>query len=407
MRRRSRRREHESFAQPVIIVPPAPALAIPSFNVAAKGDGRFNHSVFQVPGLISVPCDNEAHHVTVVELKELETKLLWYAVPKMDTRVHLNAKIKNTSEYVLLSGEASVYVDGTFISRSCVPSAGPDESFDCSLGLDSSIKITYHPLSSKVSQRTLFTGFTGLNSISTFGTTKTTATRYTQRVTVLNTKRVRIDALKLLDRLPVSEDERIAVKILKPAELNTSNNHNKPGQTQLTETAGGLDYQNVEDTSSVTSLKNGKKKRFSTSKILPSFGSSSAVPKSVEAMEGEPKKTFEYDGSASVPSTPASAPASTQNSGPDPKLQIVAQWDGTDADKEGPIHEDGHFDQAGGTGVSSAGRQGGEKERSAGLESDGKMNWLLHDIPPQGTVNLVLEWEVSAASNIRVYEREV
>ena len=34
------------------------------------------------------------------------------------------------------------------------------------------------------------------------------------------------------------------------------------------------------------------------------------------------------------------------------------------------------------------------------------MNWLLYDIPPQGTVNLVLEWEVSAASSIKVFEWE-
>ena len=42
--------------------------------------------------------------------------------------------IKNASDYTLLAGQASVYVDGSFISRSDVPAVSPQESFDCPLG---------------------------------------------------------------------------------------------------------------------------------------------------------------------------------------------------------------------------------------------------------------------------------
>ncbi|KAE9386570.1 hypothetical protein BT96DRAFT_789377, partial [Gymnopus androsaceus JB14] len=160
-----------------------------------------------VPGLISVPCNGMTHDVTIVELnEELDTKLLWFSVPKLDTRVHLKAKIKNASEYALIPGKASVYINGTFIARTDVP-AGPDESFDCNLGLDSSITIIYHPLSSKIMHCTPFTGFTGINTTSTF---------YSQRITVHNTKRVSIGALKLLDRVLVSEDKKIIVNVVKP-----------------------------------------------------------------------------------------------------------------------------------------------------------------------------------------------
>ncbi|KAJ4000504.1 hypothetical protein F5050DRAFT_1685305 [Lentinula boryana] len=306
-----RSRRSRSPSPPRIIAPAPKVLNTLGLTVSSKGDGRFNHSVFQVPGLISVPCDGMVHNVTIVELREvLETKLLWFAVPKIDSRVHLNAKIKNTSEYALIPGKASVYVDGTFIARTDVPASGPDETFDCSLGLDSSIKITYHPLSTKITHRTPFTGFTGINSLSTFGTTKTTAALYSQRVTVVNTKRVTIDALKLVDRVPVSEDERIKVKILKPAEL----------------------VQN----------------RLGT-------GGEKTVPSAVRTSQ---------------------APVTTR---PTPEARIVAQWDG---------------------GVDT------NDVTDSGLGNDGKMNWLLYDIAPQGTVTLVLEWEVSAASNLEVVEWE-
>ncbi len=58
----------------------------------------------------------------------------WVVVPKLDKRVHLKAKVKNASEYTLLPGEGSIYVDGSFISKSIIPSVGPQGSFDCSLG---------------------------------------------------------------------------------------------------------------------------------------------------------------------------------------------------------------------------------------------------------------------------------
>jgi hypothetical protein len=39
--------------------------------------------------------------------------------------------VKNALDYTLLADEASVYVDGSFISHSAV---SPQESFDCPLG---------------------------------------------------------------------------------------------------------------------------------------------------------------------------------------------------------------------------------------------------------------------------------
>jgi hypothetical protein len=112
-------------------------------------------ATFQVPGMISIPSDGDAHNVTITELK-LSASMSWVCIPKMDTKVHLKvncprrclqcfllvltgicfvqANIKNASEYTLLRGTGSVYVDGSFISRSAVPAVSPGESFDCPLG---------------------------------------------------------------------------------------------------------------------------------------------------------------------------------------------------------------------------------------------------------------------------------
>ena len=40
----------------------------------------------------------------------------------------------NTSEYTLLTGQASVFVDGSFIAKANMPAVNPQEKFDYSLG---------------------------------------------------------------------------------------------------------------------------------------------------------------------------------------------------------------------------------------------------------------------------------
>lgn len=64
---------------------PAPVMAAPAVAVTSKGNVS---ATFQVPGLISIPSDNGAHNVTIVELK-LNATMSWLAVPKESSQVHL------------------------------------------------------------------------------------------------------------------------------------------------------------------------------------------------------------------------------------------------------------------------------------------------------------------------------
>ncbi|KAF5369113.1 hypothetical protein D9615_010435 [Tricholomella constricta] len=168
-------------------------------QVSSKGNVS---ATFEVPGLITIPSDNAAHNVTIAELK-LGATMSWVCVPKKDTKTHLSAKIKNASQYTLLRGTGSVYVDGSFISRSEVPPVSPDESFDCPLGLDPSIRVTYPPRTKKLSQSGFYT--------------KTATHVFTQHVTVFNTKPTPAEGVRIVEQVPVSEDAQIHVTLVSPA----------------------------------------------------------------------------------------------------------------------------------------------------------------------------------------------
>ncbi|KAJ7480596.1 hypothetical protein FB451DRAFT_1556197 [Mycena latifolia] len=176
-----------------------PQLSVRGASVTSRGNVS---ATFRVPGVVSIPSDGAAHNFTIVQLR-LQAAMSWVSVPKLDTKAHINARITNASEYTLLAGTASVYVDGSFISRSHVPPVSPKESFDCPLGVDPSIRITYHPVIKKLSRSGFYT--------------KTATHVFSQRITVFNTKSIAAERVKIVDQIPTSQNAQIEVKLVNPA----------------------------------------------------------------------------------------------------------------------------------------------------------------------------------------------
>ncbi|KAK7031176.1 hypothetical protein VNI00_013592 [Paramarasmius palmivorus] len=161
-------------------------------------------ATFKLTEKVSIPSGDGVHTIIITELKS-DAKLTWFCAPggdNGDSRVHLKAQIRNGSEYTLLPSGVNVYADGSLVSKSTIPTVNPLETFECPLYLDPSIRVTCHPPVKNVST----TGFYN----------KSRSHSTTTRITVHNSKSIPVHNLRVLDRIPISDDARVAVKLTNP-----------------------------------------------------------------------------------------------------------------------------------------------------------------------------------------------
>jgi uncharacterized protein (TIGR02231 family) len=112
-----------------------------------------------------------------------------------------------------------------------IQNVSPSESFDCSLGVDPQVKVTYH----LVTKKTRFQG--GLLSASTVTTSSL------QKITTKNVRNALIHRLLVQEQIPVSSDQRLKVALVEPADLDfagrntinasTSSNSEKPKELRI------------------------------------------------------------------------------------------------------------------------------------------------------------------------------
>ncbi|KJA13832.1 hypothetical protein HYPSUDRAFT_97657, partial [Hypholoma sublateritium FD-334 SS-4] len=106
------------------------------------------------------------------------------------------AKIINESQDAFIPGPENLYVDGNFVATISVPAVSPQETSSCPLG--TAIHVPY------------------LTTVYTAWTLRSAPRSYTQGIDIANTKSPPIANLKVVDIIPVSQDERIEIKLLAP-----------------------------------------------------------------------------------------------------------------------------------------------------------------------------------------------
>ena len=184
-----------------ITQPRAPPMRPVEVRKSQVQAGMFTQT-FNVLRPASIPSDSTEHKVSVSVI-DLASSFENVCLPEQNSNVYLVAKATNTSEYPLLSGPCSVFMDNNFISKSTLKSVSPGEEVSCSLGVDPLVRVSLKAGDSYQSRQA---GWISKGTVSE---------EYNNVTSVKNTKKQPI-SVKVVESVPVSEDERVRVHLLEP-----------------------------------------------------------------------------------------------------------------------------------------------------------------------------------------------
>jgi uncharacterized protein (TIGR02231 family) len=156
--------------------------------------------VYKITKPATVKSDG-AEYKLPVSAQVLKSAFSYSAYPRLSPFAYLGSKVTNAKELQLLGGRVNVFLDGDFVGVSQIKNVAPQEEFDLYLGVDENVKVKRELLEKKVDE-TLIANIAA--------TTKRTIYRY--KVTLENYKPKNIKA-KLFEAIPISQDDRIKVKM--------------------------------------------------------------------------------------------------------------------------------------------------------------------------------------------------
>lgn len=151
---------------------------------------------YQLPGRLTLPSRSDQQLVSIASITA-KADFTLVATPLLTDYVYLQADLLNASDTVLLPGPASMFRNGEFVGRSQLPQVTIGETFTAGFGIDSQVRVVRELEDKK-------TRIQGGNRIDT----------YDYRITVSNYRNTPVE-LRLLDRLPHTEDTSIKIEIEK------------------------------------------------------------------------------------------------------------------------------------------------------------------------------------------------
>ena len=197
--------------------------AAPAIEEAEVDDASSTSVSFVIPQATTVPRDGDPQRLTLAQVP-LQATVTHIAVPSLVPSAFAQAKIKNTSTFVLVAGPVSIFVDNQLVTSSTIGRVGPTEEFTLSLGRDEGISVTQKLLHKK-----------RVDESAGFFSGKTNIMMHSFMTTIKNNKKVPV-TIVVQERIPVSNDSTLVVELVAPPPAKLT----KP-QTEKMEQEGFVD----------------------------------------------------------------------------------------------------------------------------------------------------------------------
>ena len=156
--------------------------------------------MYTLPSKIVVKSDKSEHKFPISS-QILSAVFEYSSYPRVSPFAYLGSRVTNSKGLQLIGGRVNIFLEGDFVGFSSIGNIAPSEEFDLYLGIDENVKVKRECLEKKVDE-TLIAGIPS----------RTKRTIYKYKLTVENYKSKNIK-VKLFDAIPISEDDRIKIKI--------------------------------------------------------------------------------------------------------------------------------------------------------------------------------------------------
>jgi uncharacterized protein (TIGR02231 family) len=170
-------------------------------------------AAFQAARRETVDGSGQARKVSLARFP-LKAEVVRTAAPRVEAAAFLTAKAVNETGFPLLAGVAGVYVGDEFAGRAAIPATPPGGELELAFGADDRVEIDRKVLERRRESAGLIS--------------KDDVYRYRVRISVKNRYASQV-AVKLLDLVPVSRDEKIRVELLEGTTAPTREDPERPG----------------------------------------------------------------------------------------------------------------------------------------------------------------------------------
>jgi len=175
--------------------------------------------VYKIEKPSDIPSEEETPKKLTIGKFELPVDIRYLTIPKIVPEVYTKAKITNSSEFMFLPGDVSLFSDAEFIGTSTIGNVAPTEKFDFSLGITKAIKVKR--------------GLTKRDVVSSGVMHKEKRIKYAYRIKIENNKKNDVK-VTVKDQLPVSTHEKIKVDGVGYSEGNDPTKKNDMGILEWT-----------------------------------------------------------------------------------------------------------------------------------------------------------------------------
>lgn len=186
----------DGAAAPGEAPPPIPEMEMATAGVRSGATAE----LYQISGASTIISDNQVHKVGIMS-GSLPLHFRYSSVPKLSARAYLKAKAVNATSYTLLAGEASVFLDQSFVATTRLGRIARDESFWTFLGPDDDIQVEYKLVNKTAGDK----GFIS----------KKNTLAFESLATVSNRKKTE-EEIVVWDQIPLPGHEDIKVTLVKP-----------------------------------------------------------------------------------------------------------------------------------------------------------------------------------------------